>query len=152
MTLFLFFFSLSVLICDYPLFIMFVFLTFRKEDPSCCDQAGPYGCWHWCHGCSDGQSHSCQTGHYWNSEQVSLKQIMLTYRALMQAVIVKKIDTPWLLFICLHFLRSQLDINQKKTVADSIRDEHAFLQKKYPSLANRNGTRYLARTLNRYKL
>ncbi|XP_013764995.1 dynamin-1-like protein [Pundamilia nyererei] len=45
--------------------------------------------------------------------------------------------------------RSQLDINQKKLVADSIRDEHAFLQKKYPSLANRNGTKYLARTLNR---
>ncbi|TRY56112.1 hypothetical protein DNTS_015244 [Danionella cerebrum] len=35
------------------------------------------------------------------------------------------------------------------SVADSIRDEHAFLQKKYPSLANRNGTKYLARTLNR---
>ncbi|XP_026094808.1 dynamin-1-like protein isoform X1 [Carassius auratus] len=45
--------------------------------------------------------------------------------------------------------RSQLDINNKKSVADSIRDEHAFLQKKYPSLANRNGTKYLARTLNR---
>uniref|UniRef100_A0A672IF42 Dynamin-1-like protein n=1 Tax=Salarias fasciatus TaxID=181472 RepID=A0A672IF42_SALFA len=45
--------------------------------------------------------------------------------------------------------RSQLDINQKKTVADSIRDEYGFLQKKYPSLANRNGTKYLARTLNR---
>ncbi|XP_061577026.1 dynamin-1-like protein isoform X3 [Cololabis saira] len=45
--------------------------------------------------------------------------------------------------------RSQLDINQKKSVADSIRDEYAFLQKKYPSLANRNGTKYLARTLNR---
>ncbi|RVE71596.1 hypothetical protein OJAV_G00053500 [Oryzias javanicus] len=45
--------------------------------------------------------------------------------------------------------RSQLDINQKKLVVDSIRDEHAFLQKKYPSLANRNGTKYLARTLNR---
>lgn len=45
--------------------------------------------------------------------------------------------------------RSQLDINQKKVVADSIRDEYAFLQKKYPSLANRNGTKYLARTLNR---
>ncbi|TWW75861.1 dynamin-1-like protein isoform X2 [Takifugu flavidus] len=45
--------------------------------------------------------------------------------------------------------RSQLDINQKKLVADAIRDEHAFLQKKYPSLANRNGTKYLARTLNR---
>uniref|UniRef100_A0A671PH89 Dynamin-1-like protein n=1 Tax=Sinocyclocheilus anshuiensis TaxID=1608454 RepID=A0A671PH89_9TELE len=43
----------------------------------------------------------------------------------------------------------QLDINNKKSVADSIRDEHAFLQKKYPSLANRNGTKYLARTLNR---
>ncbi|XP_013875199.1 dynamin-1-like protein isoform X1 [Austrofundulus limnaeus] len=45
--------------------------------------------------------------------------------------------------------RSQLDINQKKSVADSIHDEYAFLQKKYPSLANRNGTKYLARTLNR---
>ncbi|XP_061678055.1 dynamin-1-like protein isoform X2 [Syngnathoides biaculeatus] len=45
--------------------------------------------------------------------------------------------------------RSQLDINQKKTVADAIRDEYAFLQKKYPSLANRSGTKYLARTLNR---
>ncbi|XP_017545772.1 dynamin-1-like protein isoform X4 [Pygocentrus nattereri] len=45
--------------------------------------------------------------------------------------------------------RSQLDINTKKSVADSIRDEHAFLQKKYPSLANRNGTKYLAKTLNR---
>ncbi|CAL8318486.1 unnamed protein product [Lota lota] len=45
--------------------------------------------------------------------------------------------------------RSQLDINNKKSVADAIRDEHAFLQKKYPSLANRNGTKHLARTLNR---
>ncbi|XP_051545871.1 dynamin-1-like protein isoform X2 [Myxocyprinus asiaticus] len=45
--------------------------------------------------------------------------------------------------------RSQLDINTKKSVQDAIRDEHAFLQKKYPSLANRNGTKYLARTLNR---
>ncbi|XP_053741108.1 dynamin-1-like protein isoform X1 [Synchiropus splendidus] len=45
--------------------------------------------------------------------------------------------------------RSQLDINQKKLVADAIRDEYAFLQKKYPSLSSRNGTKYLARTLNR---
>ncbi|XP_034444503.1 dynamin-1-like protein isoform X6 [Hippoglossus hippoglossus] len=45
--------------------------------------------------------------------------------------------------------RSQLDINQRKCVADAIRDEYAFLQKKYPSLTNRNGTKYLARTLNR---
>ncbi|XP_029103355.1 dynamin-1-like protein isoform X1 [Scleropages formosus] len=45
--------------------------------------------------------------------------------------------------------RSQLDINTKKTVADAIRDEHNFLQKRYPSLANRNGTKYLAKTLNR---
>uniref|UniRef100_A0A8D3A728 Dynamin-1-like protein n=1 Tax=Scophthalmus maximus TaxID=52904 RepID=A0A8D3A728_SCOMX len=42
--------------------------------------------------------------------------------------------------------RSQLDINQKKPVADAIRDEYVFLQKKYPSLTNRNGTKYLART------
>ncbi|KAG7268764.1 hypothetical protein CRUP_034248 [Coryphaenoides rupestris] len=36
-----------------------------------------------------------------------------------------------------------------KPVADAVRDEHAFLQKKYPSLANRNGTKYLSKTLNR---
>uniref|UniRef100_A0A671ST87 Dynamin-1-like protein n=1 Tax=Sinocyclocheilus anshuiensis TaxID=1608454 RepID=A0A671ST87_9TELE len=47
------------------------------------------------------------------------------------------------------FFAHNLNINNKKIVADSIRDEHAFLQKKYPSLANRNGTKYLARTLNR---
>lgn len=52
-------------------------------------------------------------------------------------------------FVCVSF-RSQLDINQKKSVADAVRDEFAFLQKKYPSLSNRNGTKYLARTLNRY--
>ncbi|KAJ3595981.1 hypothetical protein NHX12_002390 [Muraenolepis orangiensis] len=45
--------------------------------------------------------------------------------------------------------RSQLDINNKKPVVDAIRDEYAFLQKKYPSLANRNGTKFLAKTLNR---
>ncbi|XP_068170253.1 dynamin-1-like protein isoform X3 [Antennarius striatus] len=45
--------------------------------------------------------------------------------------------------------RSQLDINKKKLVTDALRDEHSFLQKKYPSLANRNGNKYLARTLNR---
>ncbi|XP_067855851.1 dynamin-1-like protein isoform X2 [Heptranchias perlo] len=45
--------------------------------------------------------------------------------------------------------RSQLDINNKKIVADALKDEHTFLQKKYPSLANRNGTKYLAKTLNR---
>ncbi|XP_040089846.1 dynamin-1-like protein [Oryx dammah] len=45
--------------------------------------------------------------------------------------------------------RSQLDINNKKNVSDSFSDEYAFLQKKYPSLANRNGTKYLVQTLNR---
>lgn len=50
----------------------------------------------------------------------------------------------------IYVRRSQLDINNQKSVADSVRDEHAFLQKKYPSLANRNGTKYLAKTLNRY--
>ncbi|XP_078272978.1 dynamin-1-like protein isoform X3 [Rhinoraja longicauda] len=45
--------------------------------------------------------------------------------------------------------RSQLDINNKKCVADALKDEYAFLQRKYPSLANRHGTKYLAKTLNR---
>ncbi|XP_033645744.1 dynamin-1-like protein isoform X2 [Asterias rubens] len=45
--------------------------------------------------------------------------------------------------------RSQMDINQKKVITDAIRDEAAYLQRKYPALANRNGTQYLAKTLNR---
>uniref|UniRef100_A0A8C4NJ51 Dynamin-1-like protein n=1 Tax=Eptatretus burgeri TaxID=7764 RepID=A0A8C4NJ51_EPTBU len=45
--------------------------------------------------------------------------------------------------------RSQLDINTKKNINEAVVDEQAFLQKKYPSLANRNGTRLLAKTLNR---
>ncbi|XP_078062639.1 dynamin-1-like protein, partial [Mustelus asterias] len=45
--------------------------------------------------------------------------------------------------------RSQHDINVNKSIADAIQDEQTFLQKKYPSLANRNGTKYLSKTLNR---
>ncbi|XP_072345069.1 LOW QUALITY PROTEIN: dynamin-1-like protein [Scyliorhinus torazame] len=45
--------------------------------------------------------------------------------------------------------RSQHDINVNKSIADAIQDEQSFLQKKYPSLANRNGTKYLSKTLNR---
>jgi len=45
--------------------------------------------------------------------------------------------------------RSQQDINDKKDIRDAIKDEASFLQRKYPTLATRNGTQYLAKTLNR---
>ncbi|CAL1527031.1 unnamed protein product [Lymnaea stagnalis] len=45
--------------------------------------------------------------------------------------------------------RSQADINNKKELSESLKDEATFLQKKYPSIASRNGTPYLAKTLNR---
>lgn len=45
--------------------------------------------------------------------------------------------------------RSQQDIINKKSIEDALKDEAIFLQRKYPSLANRNGTAYLAKTLNR---
>ncbi|KAG8195883.1 hypothetical protein JTE90_001121 [Oedothorax gibbosus] len=45
--------------------------------------------------------------------------------------------------------RSQKDIIDKKIIDDAIKDEVSFLQRKYPTLANRNGTAYLAKTLNR---
>lgn len=45
--------------------------------------------------------------------------------------------------------RSQMDINNKKMIADAIKDEGTFLQRKYPALASRNGTPFLAKTLNR---
>ncbi|XP_037958945.1 dynamin-1-like protein [Teleopsis dalmanni] len=45
--------------------------------------------------------------------------------------------------------RSQQDIIDKKDIKDQLKDEAAFLQRKYPTLATRNGTPYLAKTLNR---
>lgn len=45
--------------------------------------------------------------------------------------------------------RSQADINHKKEMKDALADEASFLQRKYPSLASRNGTAFLAKTLNR---
>ncbi|KAG8237710.1 hypothetical protein J437_LFUL017498 [Ladona fulva] len=45
--------------------------------------------------------------------------------------------------------RSQQDIITNKNIADALKDEASFLQRKYPTLANRNGTLYLAKTLNR---
>uniref|UniRef100_A0AAQ4R678 Interferon-induced GTP-binding protein Mx n=1 Tax=Gasterosteus aculeatus aculeatus TaxID=481459 RepID=A0AAQ4R678_GASAC len=45
--------------------------------------------------------------------------------------------------------RSQHDINTQKSLEDSMRDEQAYLQRHYPSLASRSGSRYLAKTLSR---
>ncbi|PIK41679.1 putative dynamin-1-like protein isoform X2 [Apostichopus japonicus] len=45
--------------------------------------------------------------------------------------------------------RSQMDINNKKNISDSMKDESTYFQRKYPALANRNGTPFLAKTLNR---
>ncbi|XP_030767849.1 dynamin-1-like protein isoform X2 [Sitophilus oryzae] len=45
--------------------------------------------------------------------------------------------------------RSQQDILNNKSIKDSLKDEAAYLQSKYPTLAARNGTPYLAKTLNR---
>uniref|UniRef100_A0A4W4DRN6 Dynamin-1-like protein n=1 Tax=Electrophorus electricus TaxID=8005 RepID=A0A4W4DRN6_ELEEL len=45
--------------------------------------------------------------------------------------------------------RSQHDLNTSKSVADAWRDEQAFLQRHYPSVTSRAGSRYLARTLGR---
>ncbi|XP_077377586.1 dynamin-1-like protein isoform X2 [Festucalex cinctus] len=45
--------------------------------------------------------------------------------------------------------RSQHDINTQKSLGDSMKDEQAFLQRHYPSLASRAGSRYLAKTLSR---
>lgn len=45
--------------------------------------------------------------------------------------------------------RSQQDIKDRKPIEEALKDEALFLQRKYPALANRNGTEYLAKTLNR---
>ncbi|VDP74686.1 unnamed protein product [Echinostoma caproni] len=45
--------------------------------------------------------------------------------------------------------RSQADIKAGKSIEEALQDEASFLQRRYPSLASRNGTPCLARTLNR---
>ncbi|KAL6440993.1 hypothetical protein ACFW04_003399 [Cataglyphis niger] len=45
--------------------------------------------------------------------------------------------------------RSQQDIMNNKSIQEALKDEATFLQRKYPTLASRNGTPYLAKTLNR---
>lgn len=45
--------------------------------------------------------------------------------------------------------RSQQDIINNKSIQDALKDEISYLQKKYPSLASRNGSTYLIKTLNR---
>lgn len=37
-------------------------------------------------------------------------------------------------------------------MAESMKDEATFLQRRYPSIASRHGSQYLARTLNRVRL
>ncbi|CAD6194648.1 unnamed protein product [Caenorhabditis auriculariae] len=44
--------------------------------------------------------------------------------------------------------RSQQAIIDNKPITDAVKDEQHFFQKKYPTLASRNGTHYLAKRLN----
>ena len=43
----------------------------------------------------------------------------------------------------------QADIKNKKPIDEALKDEEGYLARKYPTLATRQGTRYLAKTLNR---
>lgn len=45
--------------------------------------------------------------------------------------------------------RSQQDISDEKPIDAALKDEQGFLRKRYPSVASRNGTPYLAKTLNK---
>lgn len=45
--------------------------------------------------------------------------------------------------------RSQQDIIDNKDITAALKDEATYLQRKYPTIATRNGTPYLAKTLNR---
>ena len=45
--------------------------------------------------------------------------------------------------------RSQQDITDSKTIEAALKDEQLYLRKRYPALAARNGTPYLAKTLNK---
>uniref|UniRef100_A0A915CMR4 GED domain-containing protein n=1 Tax=Ditylenchus dipsaci TaxID=166011 RepID=A0A915CMR4_9BILA len=44
--------------------------------------------------------------------------------------------------------RCQEDINNGKSIDDSVKDEEAFLAKTYPTICSTHGTKYLSKTLN----
>lgn len=48
--------------------------------------------------------------------------------------------------------RSQQDIKNQKSISDAVKSEGEFLQRKYPLIAQRHGSKYLAKTLNRLLL
>uniref|UniRef100_A0A0N5C3B7 Dynamin GTPase n=1 Tax=Strongyloides papillosus TaxID=174720 RepID=A0A0N5C3B7_STREA len=48
--------------------------------------------------------------------------------------------------------RSQRDINNNKSIKESLKDEVEFLQKKYPTIVQKNGTVYLSKLLNKLLL
>lgn len=48
--------------------------------------------------------------------------------------------------------RSQLDINNSKTIHQALIDENKFFKEHYPMIANRNGTKFLTKTLNKLLL
>ena len=50
---------------------------------------------------------------------------------------------------CSRFIAFAFLTKDNKDIKEAIKDESSFLQRKYPTLATRNGTPYLAKTLNR---
>lgn len=114
----------------------------RQEDAGRGHQVGPDGRRHRRHGRADGPGDSCQTGPDRSRQQV--REPVTSLPRCQYSDLSRRLRST-----LVYVRRSQLDINNRKSVADSIRDEYVFLQKKYPSLANRNGTKYLAKTLNR---
>jgi len=48
--------------------------------------------------------------------------------------------------------RSQLDIKNNKTIQEALTTEHEYFKEHYPMIANRNGTKFLTKTLNKLLL
>ena len=45
--------------------------------------------------------------------------------------------------------RSQKDIMDRKSIQAALKDEQVYLQRRYPSIASKNGTQFLSKTLNK---
>ena len=80
------------------------------------------------------EGHSGQIGHHWYCESITERytkqQGILHFFGL--------VSSSWV-----------MNVQSDQSIQDALKDETVFLQRRYPTLANRNGTAYLAKTLQR---
>lgn len=114
----------------------------RPQDVSRDNQIRSDGCWDGCNRRPVRKSHSCQARHNRNRQSIATGYSVQQSEFDVAANLPDLIALHVILFPVFLYLFPQ-------SIDEALKDELLFLQKKYPSLAARNGSPFLAKTLNR---